>query len=54
MSSWWYEVESGAGQAAVEDVGTVLELAKALSNGGDQVVGVGEWIDSYAAQPTLA
>jgi hypothetical protein len=37
-----YEVESGAGQAAVEDVGTVLELAKALSNGGDQVVGVGE------------
>src|SRR5689334_867576 len=42
MSSWWLASEAGAGEAAVEDVGAVLELAEAAPDGGDQVVGVGE------------
>jgi hypothetical protein len=27
MSSWWLAAEAGAGEAAVKDVGAVLELA---------------------------
>jgi hypothetical protein len=42
MSSWWLASEAGAGEAAVEDVMAVLELAEAASDGSDQVVGVGE------------
>ncbi|WUQ57457.1 hypothetical protein OG791_00460 [Streptomyces canus] len=42
MSSWWLVSEPGAGETAVEDVVTVLELAKAASDGSDQVIGVGE------------
>lgn len=42
MSSWWLASEAGAGEAAVEDVGAVLELAEATSDGSDQVSGIGE------------
>jgi hypothetical protein len=42
MSSWWLASEAGAGEAAVEDVVAVVELAEAVSDGSDQVIGVGE------------
>lgn len=42
MPSRWLVPEAGAGEAAVEDVGAVLEPAWAAPDGGDQVVGVGE------------
>src|SRR5262249_48994945 len=42
MSSRWCGGESGADKAAVKDIGTVLEWARALADGGDQVDGVGE------------
>lgn len=41
MSSWWF-AQAGSGEAAVEDVVAVLELAWTSPDGGDQVVGVGE------------
>ncbi len=33
MSTWWLASEAGAGEAAGKDVGAVLELAQAPSDG---------------------
>jgi hypothetical protein len=42
MSSWWGERESSSGEAAVEEVVAIRELTHASTDGGDQVVGVGQ------------
>jgi hypothetical protein len=42
VSAWCRECESGSGEGSVDDVAAVLDLAEAVSQSADEVVGVGE------------
>ncbi len=51
LLAWCRQGEAGSGEAAINDVAAVLDLAEALSEGAHQVVGVGESRVGLAAAP---